>query len=73
MSNAGMRDREVIKKLANKIGSRGKIGELVGGISRQAVCQWEDRDRVGFPHRFKVWRLAQEHGIELPVDWLEAA
>jgi hypothetical protein len=62
-----MRDKALIKFLTDKLGV-GPLAQALGLDNHQTINNWRERG-IAAPHRYPIWKLANEHGAALPVSW----
>lgn len=63
-----MTDREALDFLAGKFGHYAELARVLG-MSPQAVNNWRDRG-IAAAKRPDVWMLVNDHGGNLPREWL---
>lgn len=65
-----MTDAQLIDWLAERLGSQVKLAEAVG-VEPKALSAWKHPDRrIAADMRPKVWAMANDHGANLPREWL---
>lgn len=67
-----MKDTEVIRRLAEHIGSERKLAAELG-LSNEAVRQWRIGKKIPRTSREKVRVIAARAGIRLSHEWLWSA
>ena len=63
-----MKDAAVIKFIAKRFETRTALAAAIG-VSLSTLSNWEDRG-ISAPLRPKVWAMANDHGANLPREWL---
>lgn len=65
-----MKDAAVLDFLVERFATKAKLAEAIG-VTPQALQNWYDADRGVSPRmRPKVWAMANDHGANLPREWL---
>lgn len=63
-----MKDVAVLQFLAKRFDTRTEFAGALG-VSLSTLSNWEDRG-ISAPLRPKVWAMANDHGANLPREWL---
>lgn len=64
-----MNDTQALDFLDEKLKKATHAAEALG-VTDQTYWNWKNRGRISAEMRPKVWALVNEHGGELPVEWL---
>lgn len=65
-----MTDREAIEFLAGKLGTKAAVAGALA-VTQQVMNNWINEGRgIASSKRAKVWMLVNDHGGNLPRDWL---
>lgn len=63
-----MTDQEALDFLTTKFGKRAQAAEAMG-VTAQRFLNWYERG-ISSAMRPKVWAMVNDHGGNLPRDWL---
>lgn len=64
-----MTDQEALDHLRGKLGSDAELARVLG-VKPQVIWNWRDREKISAEMRPAVWAKVNDHGGNLPLDWL---